>query len=114
MKRLTLDNFTEEVLESLEPTMVLFKSETCYLCAGLGVVMPRIERRFKDKVNFAYVDVVDEEGLSDIFSIEGVPTIYFFNNGRSEEVEYPRNPDLFSGYSEDYIISFLREAVGSE
>jgi len=111
MKRLTLDNFTEEIIESGDKTLVLFKSESCHLCVGLSLIMPRIERRFRDKIKFAYVDVTASEDLSDIFSIEGVPTIYYFNDGRSEEVEYPSSPDLFSGYSEDYLIAFLRREL---
>lgn len=112
MKRLTLDNFTEEVLESERPFMVLFKNSSCHLCRGFTTgVLPKLYRRYNKKIGFGIVDTNLEEDLMNIFEIEGVPTIFIFENGNGRELEFPDNPSPFSGYLEKDVSLALEGLV---
>ena len=107
MKRLTADNFQDQILESTKPCLVLFKRDSCHLCSGLVPVLFRINRRYGKRLKIGYIDTDFEEALAEIFSVSGVPTMYFFVNGDAEEVEYPESPNPFSGYSEEDLVNYL-------
>ena len=113
MKRLTLDNFVEEVLESEKPYMVLFKNSSCHLCRGFTTrALPKLYRRYNKKIGFGIVDTNLEEDLMDIFEVEGVPTIFIFEQGEGRELEFPDNPNPFSGYHEKDVSAVLAEVLG--
>jgi thioredoxin-like negative regulator of GroEL len=112
MKFATLENFEDDVLESPIPCIVTFKSDSCHLCAGLRSVLVRLERRYEGRVKFLTVDTFEEEGLAELFNVDGVPTVFLFNNGDGMEVTYPKAPSPFSGYSEEYLINFLEAFFG--
>jgi len=107
MKRLTTENFKDEILDSIEPCLVLFKNKHCGLCDGMISVMFRIKARYGSKIKFGYVETTQEEDLSDMFEIEGVPTLFFFRDGDGVELQYPARPDIYSGYSEEHIREHL-------
>ncbi len=107
MGYVTVDNFEDQILESPIPCVVVFKNEGCHLCRGLNKVIPRLKAKYDRRYRFAYVDTHQEEGLSEIFNVEGVPTIFMFVNGDGHEIPYPENPDAFSGYSETYLMNYL-------
>ena len=107
MKRLNLNNFRPEILESSKPCLVLFKNTGCGLCDALLPVLFRIKAKYGMKVKLGYVETSDQEDLAELFEITGVPTLFFFRHGDATEVEYPSRPDMNSGYSEEYIIDYL-------
>ena len=107
MRRLTIDNFQDQILESSKPCMVLFKRDSCHLCSGLVPVLFRINKRYGDRLKIGYVDADIEEGLAELFGIDGVPTIYFFLKGDAIEIEYPERPSPFSGYTEEGLVDYM-------
>ena len=107
----TLENFEEEVLNSRTPCVVVFKSAGCHLCRGLDRVITRLELRYKQKFKFVFVDTPEEEGLVEIFNVDGVPTIFLFIDGDGREIPYPSEPDVFTGYSEEYLVNYLSKII---
>ena len=107
MKRLTIENFRDEIIECARPCLVLFKNKHCGLCDGMISVMFRIKAAYGSKVKIGYVETTQEEGVSDMFEIEGVPTLFFFRDGDGVELEYPARPDIYSGYSEKHVRDHL-------
>ena len=107
MKRLTVDNFQDQILESPRPCLILFKRDSCHLCSGLVPVLFRINKRYGNRLKTGYIDADVEEGLAEIFSISGVPTVYFSFKGDAVEVEYPESPSPFSGYTEEDLVNYL-------
>jgi len=67
----------------------------------------RYDRYFK----FGHVDMDVELDLAKIFDIDAVPTMLWFRNGDGEEIPYPEEPDVFSGYSEEYLVSYFNRLL---
>ena len=114
MVYLTPYNFEEEILESDGPCMVKFSNRSCHLCRGLEGVYESLYSRYGSKIKFATVDLEVNPDLGRLFQIEGVPTIYFFVKGNAEEVPYPRDPNIISGYGKEYLVEFLEGHLGQE
>ena len=106
MKEATLRNFQEEILDINAPCVVKFANDGCHLCVGLKPIFDRLEKKY-DEMNFFNVDTLTEEKLTEIFSNDGVPTIYMFYKGGASEIPYPDSPDEESGYSEKYLNKYL-------
>jgi len=107
IKIATLSNFEGEILESSKPSVVKFANDGCHLCVNLKPICERLAEDFKDKYKFYDVNTFEEEKLTEIFSDDGVPTIYVFHNGDATEIPYPDSPDEKSGYSEQYLREYL-------
>ena len=107
MKQVSAQNFEEEVLESKKLCLVYFKSRGCPLCSNLEVVMDDLFKTYFLNVKFCNVETSVEKELTDIFEIEGVPTVFLFRGGDGYEIDYPENPCSFSGYSEDYLVEHI-------
>jgi thioredoxin 1 len=114
MLELTLENFEEEILNSVNPCMVTFKNESCHLCRGLTVVLGSLVRKYDGRAKFATVDSFEQDELTKLFGVDGVPTIFLFVDGDAREIPYPEVPSHLSGYSEKYLISFLDVATSDE
>ena len=106
-KELTIQNIEAEVLDSNKPAVVKFSSENCHLCVALEPVTERLHTKYKDKFNFYNVNTTEQEKLTEIFSDDGVPTIYIFKDGDAVEIPYPERPDEKTGYSEEYLDEYL-------
>jgi len=111
---LTLDNFEEEVLDSSGLYVVTFKNDGCHLCRGLVKVIFRLRRKYIGRLKFGHVDTVVQSDLADIFDIDGVPTMLLFKVGDGTEIPYPDNPNLISGYSEEYLTEYLDGVLDDE
>jgi|7_EtaG_2_1085326.scaffolds.fasta_scaffold157266_2 thioredoxin 1 len=111
MIKLTRENFEQEILNSSNPCVVTFKSDGCHLCRGLTGVLSRLESKYNRNIKFAIIDSADDEGLSNIFEVEGVPTMFLFIGGDAQEIPYPDAPSLVTGYHEDDLQDYLQEAM---
>jgi thioredoxin 1 len=114
MVELTLENFEDEVLNSSMPVLVAFKHDNCHLCRGLNTVLWRLSYKYNERVKFAIIDSIDQDHLTDLFEVGGVPTVFLFTNGDGREIEYPERPSSLSGYSDNYLINFLDDVLGDE
>ena len=114
MLELTLENFEEEILNSLKPCLVTFKHDHCHLCRGLSSVLGHLGYKYGEQFKFAYIDSFAQEHLRSMFDVEGVPTVFLFMGGDAIEVEYPEKPSPMSGYSEKYLTNFLDRVLDGE
>ena len=96
-----------QVLDCPVPVLLKVTRRSCPLCQGLSDVYNELLRRYAGKVRFASMDLDRNERMGEIFKLEGVPTIFLFDNGDALEVPYPRRPSAVSGYSEHYLVEFL-------
>ena len=113
MKQVDAYSFEEEVLASEKLCLVYFKSKQCPMCSNMEVVMEDLFKSQFTKVKFCSVDVLDQVKLADLFDIEGVPTVFLFSEGDGYEVEYPENPDPFSGYSMRYLTEHVEKFLNN-
>lgn len=111
VKKAFLHNFKREIMDSGIPCMVKFYSDTCYLCDGLSPIFDDLAKAFQGKVNFYKVNVRVEKRLSNMFSGDGVPTVYYFKNGKGYELDWPEEPEPMSGYTFLDLSRYLHEKL---
>ncbi len=99
---ISIDNFTEEVINSQRPVLVDFWASWCGPCKMLAPVIDEIANE-KDDFKFVKINVDEENELATKFDIKSIPTLVIIKNG--EEV------DRISGFMpKSNILQFLGEA----
>lgn len=112
VNNLSLRSFSKEVLDSPAPCVVKFSNEGCHLCISLKPIFEELAEEYLQKINFFKVDTLKEKKLAEIFSEEGVPTIFFFSGGSGVEISYPS--DETSGYSKESLITFFDDFLAGK
>tara|TARA_A100001515_G_scaffold15239_2_gene11245 strand:+ start:179 stop:526 length:348 start_codon:yes stop_codon:yes gene_type:complete len=112
VKDIGFSEFKKRIIKERQTCVVKFYSETCPLCLNLAPLYKNISKKYAGLVDFYKVDTIKEEKLSDIFKMDGVPTIYFFYDGKYGEIPYPyNNPDDLTGYREADIIDYIEKRL---
>lgn len=81
-KTITRANFRKEVIESMELTLVQFKTEWSGACQILSPMYEELASSYNGLANFFTVDVEKEAGLDNEYGVMELPTILFFKSGR--------------------------------
>ena len=79
---LTNANFETEVLKSDLPVLVDFWASWCGPCKMLSPIIAEIAEEYDGKVKVGKVNVDDEPALANMFSIESIPTVMVFKDGK--------------------------------
>lgn len=106
VKELGLQDF-DEVTKSSKPYIVKFYSPTCYLCRGLKPIYEKIANQYSEQFKFGCVNTRKQNALTKMFGIEGVPEIFVIHNLDILKLEYPKEPDPKTGFSEDHLTTYL-------
>ena len=81
-KMITQVNFKEEVLESMELSLVQFKTEWKGSCQILSMIYDDLAKSYTGVANFYTVDFENEIGLVNEYGVVDVPTILFYKSGK--------------------------------
>ena len=92
------DKFTDSIVQSSEPVMVLFYADWCGHCTKLKPDWDKAcEKANKDKKRMFKIDVGGEDKehkeLMKKYDIQGFPTIIIFQNGSHDHYDGPRTVD---------------------
>jgi thioredoxin 1 len=79
VKNLTNENFEIQVSNGI--TVVDFWAPWCGPCQMMVPVFEDLSNEFKDKINFAKVNVDENRNLSMQYNIQGIPTLLIFKEG---------------------------------
>lgn len=79
MINVTDENFTDVVLKSKSPSLVMFSGKKCSPCKAMKQVF---ESTDFSPYNVCYIDVENASTTCTKYSIMSVPTLLLFNNGR--------------------------------
>jgi thiol-disulfide isomerase/thioredoxin len=109
MKDITLKEFEKKIVLVSKPSVVKFFHEGCHLCVKLKPIYEQLAEEYENFVSFYIVDTNREEELTKLFSDDGVPTIFYFNNGDATEIPYPADDE--SGYSRASIENYIKEQL---
>lgn len=74
--------FEEEVINSMNLSLVQFKTEWNGACQIVGAMYKGLESSYRGIVNFYIVDKDKEQELASKFGIIEIPAILFFRGGK--------------------------------
>lgn len=84
MEHLTDQNFEETISNADKPVVVDFWAEWCPPCKKLEPVIEKVAEDYKDKISMYKVNVDQNPLLSQMFSIEVIPTVLLFQNNETK------------------------------
>ena len=90
-KKLTNQNFQQEVLNSSQPVLVDFYATWCGPCKMLSPVIEELSQEASG-YSVGKVDVDEEPALAAQFNIMSVPTLMVFENGKVSAVSAGYRP----------------------
>lgn len=82
---LTNDNFASEVLNSPVPVVVDFYAPWCGPCRVMNPVIAKLAADFADVIKVGKVNIDEDGQLASDYSIEAIPTILLFSEGKVVE-----------------------------
>ena len=75
-------NFTEDVLQSLLPTLVDFWAEWCGPCKQIAPMLEEISEDKRDQINVKKLNIDENPQIPQKYGVRGIPTLMFFKDGR--------------------------------
>jgi len=112
VKNLNYAQFKKNILGKRQTCVVKFYSDSCPLCVNLAPLYETLSKRYAGRAIFYKVDTFKEKKLTEFFSDDGVPTIYFFHNGNYGEIPFPYDdPDGWTGYRESDITDYIEKRI---
>lgn len=81
LEKLNADQFEKNIYNNEEQCLVIFSRKACHVCQGVIPILEDMKPQYVGKFGFYYVDVEEDKGLFQRFSLKGVPQILFFKEG---------------------------------
>ncbi len=79
------DTFDREVLRSDRPVLVDFWADWCQPCHMLAPIVERLAEQYGDRIKVAKVDIDTNRDLALAYSVNSIPTVLIFTDGRVSE-----------------------------
>jgi len=116
IKKIEESNFNSEIMDTAQPSVLLFKNEDCHWCSALDPVYKSLSGKYKKIFAFYETDYRANMGLAELLEADGSPTIFIFTDepyGEGEdrsrnvvEVPFPEEPPE-TGYSAEILEEYL-------
>ena len=83
--KLSDQNFADEVLNSDIPVVVNFSAPWCGPCRIMNPIITELARDFTGVIKVSKINVDDYEHVASLYSVNAIPSIIFFHQGREVE-----------------------------
>jgi len=81
LQQLNSTTFEEMIYDKGKPCLVIFSRKTCHVCKQVVPLLEELQPKYEGVFGFYYVDIEENAGLFQRFSLKGVPQILYFNEG---------------------------------
>jgi thioredoxin 1 len=98
-------NFKKQVLGSKVPVLVDFWAPWCGPCRYYGPMVERAAERHKGKLRVVKVNIDENEGLAQSYSIRSIPLTLFFHEGKlvKKFSGAPRHEGTFQSMVDEFV-----------
>lgn len=81
-QQLNATSFEEVIYDNCESCLVIFFRQNCHVCKEVMPMLERLQPQYDGKFGLYSVDVEAEPNLTQRFSLKGVPSLFFFHDGK--------------------------------
>jgi len=78
MKKITMENFAQEVLMEKLPVLVDFYADWCMPCKMFAPVLEAVSDEYEGKVKFVKVNIDEATPLAQKYRVMSIPTLKLF------------------------------------
>ena len=103
-KKITDENFEQDVLKASKPTIVDFLAEWCGPCKQIGPVLEEISEEMKDQVVIGKHNIDEEPNAATRYGIRGIPTMLLFKDGQLKATKV-------GATTKSNIVSWIKENI---
>ena len=82
VKHITQGEFADEVTRCATPLVADFYATWCGPCRMLSPMLDKLAGGYADKIKFVKINVDESPGLAQNFSVQAIPTLIFFKDGK--------------------------------
>ena len=94
--------FTEEIKENGQPTLVDFYADWCGPCKVIAPMLEEISSAYSGKMKFCKLDVDANRDIAVKYNIRGIPTLLIFVNGQVKDT-------LVGSVGKDALTQFIEK-----
>ena len=84
-KKVTDENFEQEVLKANKPTLVDFWAEWCGPCKAISPIFEELSEKYGEKIKFMKINVDNNSEVASKYKVMAIPTLIIFD--KSEIIE---------------------------
>ena len=103
-KKVTDDNFDNEVIKSKKPTVVDFWAPWCSPCLQISSSLEEISNELSNEIVIAKLNIDEEVNTGTKFGIRGIPTMLLFKEGEVKATKV-------GATTKSNIISWIKENI---
>ncbi len=103
-KKVTDDNFDNEVIKSQKPTVVDFWAPWCSPCLQISPSLEEISNEMSNEIVIAKLNIDEEVNTGTKFGIRGIPTMLLFKAGEVKATKV-------GATTKSNIISWIKENI---